>query len=188
MTDDNRVDDNMLNDAESKVLHVIGLFNRPVTTREIAAEMNITMAQTVLIFKRLVEKGNLVVYSSEQGKTKYYAPAASKSGLDAVLSQKYADIAGALERQYNELKDRNDKLENRVEKLYANVITLMGIFVAIFALIVININAVEGYIEKMPDIKKAFEALILLNTPLVIAIVVLVLLIKFIIISPNKKK
>ncbi len=180
-------DDTFLTDMERKVLEVISIYNRPVTVREIAEEINMPQQEILRLFKHLLKKGNIVEYSSEHGKQRYYSPTLSKTGLDAVLSQKYADFAGSLEKQYAEVKAENENLRQQIEKMYANILTLMGIFVAIFSLIIINVDAIGSFITTADNSDALFLSLLKLNIPLVISIAVLLVLIK-ILFSPKQKK
>lgn len=179
--------DATLTEIEQKVFQVISLLNRPVTIREISKEMNIPLAVAREVFHSLEEKGNIVAYASEQAKSQYYTPTASKTGLDALLSQKYVDMVGPLEKQYEDIKAENENLKQQVNKLYANILTLMGIFVAIFSLIVINVNAIGTYVITISTSEELFGALVKLNIPLTVAIVVLVLLIRFVLLPRPKR-
>lgn len=179
MSDNSYLKDSTLSEAEQKFLKVISLYNRPVTISEIAFELNVPIKVATRYFQSLLQKGNIVEYTSNGGKQRYYTPTLSKTGLDAVLSQKYADIAGSLEKQYADIKAENDNLRQQIDKLYANILTLMGIFVSIFSLIIINVDAIGSFMMNVDNSDVLFRTLIKLNVPLVTAIVVLILLIKF---------
>lgn len=179
-------EDNILNEAERKILQVITLFNRPVTVSEVSAELDMPIRRVQEIFSQLQKKGNIVVYLS--GNKRYYAPITSKDGLDAVLSQKYADIASSLENQYTEIKAENEDLRQQISRLYANILTLMGIFVAIFSLIVVNVNGMSIYLQKVTDSTDMFYVLLKLNIPLVLAIFFLVLMVKFLLSTSSKRR
>ncbi len=84
-------DEMMLSQTERKVYSIIEMFNRPVTVEEIAYEMGVETNTIARVFGSLVKKDKLVVYPSSSGKLDYYAPYNSKSGLNAVLSQKFVD-------------------------------------------------------------------------------------------------
>lgn len=179
MSDNSYLKDSTLSDIEQKFLRAISLYNRPVTVSEIATELGISSATVSRRFQSLLQKGNIVEYTANGGKQRYYTPTLSKTGLDAVLSQKYADIAGSLEKQYADIKAENDNLRQQIDKLYANILTLMGIFVSIFSLIIINVDAIGSFMMNVDNSDVLFRTLIKLNVPLVTAIVVLILLIKF---------
>lgn len=177
-------EDNTLNDAERKILQVITLFNRPVTIDEVSAELDLPFRYVQEVFSQLQKKGNIVIYES-RGR-QYYAPITSKDGLDAILSQKYADIASSLESQYAEIKDENEDLRQQIRGLYANILTLMGIFVAIFSLIVVNVNGIGIYLQTVADSTEMFYALLKLNIPLILAIFFLILMVKLLLNTLNR--
>ena len=177
--------DTILDEAERKILQVITIFNRPVTVKEIAEELNMSINSVRRYFLKLQQKGNIVAYTS--GNNRYYAPTTSKDGLDAILSQKYADIASSLENQYSEIKAENEELRQQISRLYANILTLMGIFVAIFSIIVINVNAIGIFLEDVADSTEMFYSLLKLNIPVLLAIFFLVLMIKFLFHTPVKR-
>ena len=177
-------EDNTLNDAERKILQVITLFNRPVTIDEVSAELDLPFRYVQEVFSQLQKKGNIVIYES-RGR-QYYAPITSKDGLDAILSQKYADIASSLESQYAEIKDENEDLRQQIQGLYANILTLMGIFVAIFSLIVVNVNGIGIYLQTVADSTEMFYALLKLNIPLILAIFFLILMVKLLLNTLNR--
>ena len=181
-------DEMMLSQVESKVYSIVELFNRPVTVEEIAYEMGMDDAIIARLFDSLVKKDKLVIYSPSTGKIDYYAPYNSKSGLDAVLSQKYADLIGPLQEKYNQAETEQKRLKDQLNSLYANIITMMGVFVAIFALIIVNINGIGLIIQPESSIKDAIIKLLMLNIPLLISIIVLILGIKWLTSTSKFKK
>lgn len=187
MDESTEMKENMeLNDIERKVIYVMKIYNRPVIVQEIADELDMSLKYTHKVINSLKQKGNVVGYSSSSVGKEYYALTNSKTGIDELLSQKYADIAGALEKQYMDIKRENEYLRKQINHLYSNILTLMGIFVAIFALIVINVNAIGEFVAKMETSKELFGALIKINIPLVGSILVLVLLIKLLLLPKRK--
>lgn len=178
MSDNSYLKDSTLSEIEQKFLKAISLYNRPVTVSEIATELGVSRPMVIHQLQSLLKKGNIVKYASQDGVQQYYSPTVSKTGLDAVLSQKYADIAGSLEKQYADIKAENDNLRQQIDKLYANILTLMGIFVSIFSLIIINVDAIGSFMMNVDNSDVLFRTLIKLNVPLLTAIVVLILLIK----------
>ena len=180
-------EDKFLNELERKILQVIMMYNRPVTVREVADELAISFSKTSRLFYDLVEKGNLVVFSSSNHRSKYYAVSNSKEAIDKTLSQKYVDLIEPLEKKYEEIKLEQAKLTEQLNGVYVQLITLMGIFVAIFALIIINVSAIGEFANSIADPIDLCKTLAVLNIPLVISLFFLTLLIKWVI-KPSKKK
>ena len=71
--------------------------------------------------------------------------------------------------------------------MYANLLTIMGIFVAIFALIVINIEAIGMFTSNVMSSTDLFWSLVKLNIPIVVTITILILLIKFLLYIPKQR-
>lgn len=107
-------EDKFLNELEQKILQVVMLYNRPVTVSEIANELAISQHRAALLFSSLVEKGNLVVFSSSNRRAKYYAVSNSKEAIDKELSQKYVDLIEPLEKKYEEIKLEQAKLTEQL--------------------------------------------------------------------------
>ena len=187
MNSDENFKDNTLSSIERKVLQVITVFNRPVSAEEIAYEMGMPKDIVLKILENLVNKGNVVIYQSKIGDQTYYTPLSSKSGLDSVLSQKYADMAAGLEKKYLEVRSENDILKAKIEQFYSNIITIMGVFIALFALIVINIEAIGMFVSDISDSSDLFWSLLKLNIPIIITIAVLLVLIKLLFRMPRKR-
>ena len=179
---------NELSEIERKVLKMIELYNRPVTTKEVSCELNIPMPLARKTMQKLMGKGNILLYSSGDGSANYYTPVNSKTGLDTVLAQKYADIAGPLEKQLEEVKQQNQKLEDQIRNIYANVVALMGIFVAVFALILTNVNLIGDITSILNEPCKMLLSIAIYNIPLVVAILVMTLMTKCVLKAISGKK
>lgn len=69
-----------------------------------------------------------------------YANNTSASFNDEINYLGYGKYEDAYNKQMRKIKIEVDKLENLENNLYANILTLMGIFVSIFSLIVVNVS------------------------------------------------
>lgn len=181
-------DDKFLDELERKVLQAIIMYNRPVTVHEIANELAIGLHRANIIFSKLIDKGNLIVLSSSKGRNKYYVASNSKEAIDKALSQKYVDLIEPLEKKYEEIRLEQGKLNEQLNSVYVQIITLMGIFVAIFALIIINVSSISEFVKNITDTMEMLKTLIILNVPLVSSLIILTGLIKWVIKPPKKKK
>ena len=90
-------------------------------------------------------------------------------------------------------KATNEILEKKVEQvrgemksLYANIISLMGIFVSIFALIVVNANITFSLTSE--NMREVFWGIIVMNVVVVVCILALLIGIRFILIGKLLKK
>ncbi|HZK62129.1 MAG TPA: HTH domain-containing protein [Anaerovoracaceae bacterium] len=196
----------VLND---KVLKVIEIYNRPVTAREIANEMDISMQTVYGAIQQLLREGKIEEYSSEDAslnnsaisrKINYYAVAQSNlpivdSRLDSLavltdkynsfskkLSQEYVNLDTEIREQTNLLEARVNELENSTKNIYASIISIMGVFVAIFSLIILNISVVSESING--STMDLLIKLVVLNIPLVGTIIILLFAVKYLIITP----
>lgn len=183
LTDEEKMNATM--ELKNKILKVMDIYNRPVTANEIAEELDVPLKLIKNIFTLLLSRGEIIEYSSKSGK-RYYEPASKKEDINETISQKYVDMASALEKQYEEIKEENEELRNQIDKLYSNMISLMGIFVAIFALVIINVDAINSFVSKVENAGELFLDLVVLNIPIIISIGTIIVLIK-IFILPKKK-
>lgn len=83
---------------------------------------------------------------------------------------------------YENLSNKIEKIDKNVNGLYANIISIMSIFVGIFALIAVNANIAFEITEE--NIRDVFLGIICTNIFVVICIIILLLGVKFIIINP----
>ena len=91
---------------------------------------------------------------------------------------------------YDDLEEKYDEISKNVNGLYANIISIISVFVAIFALITVNANITFKLTqENMYDV---FWGIIEVNIFVVICIVILLVVTRVLIINPllgkNKKK
>lgn len=83
---------------------------------------------------------------------------------------------------YEDLTVKIEGIDKYVNGIYVNIISMMAIFVAIFALITVNANIVFTLTEE--NAKNVFYGIIAMNIFVVICIIVLLFGVKFIIIKP----
>ena len=172
-----------------KMYRVVQLYNRPVTVKDISFEMNIPFETTYNAMKQLVESGKLTVITSdnpdERKRVKYYSIISEKT--DKIMEQKFATLDSALTQQKIETDKRLNELENATKSLYANMISIMGIFVAIFSLIVLNTEATKNWLPAETPFQDAVFKMMALNIPVVLAIIILLLAVRFIILRDFKR-
>lgn len=89
---------------------------------------------------------------------------------------------------YEDLIVKIEGIDKNVNGIYVNIISMMAIFVAIFALITVNANIVFTLTEE--NAKNVLVGIIVINIFVVICIIVLLFGVKLIIIKPllDKKK
>lgn len=80
------------------------------------------------------------------------------------------------------VEQKLDNLENKINSIYLNIISLMSIFVSVFALIVVNANI--SFELTQENIKNTFKGIIILNVFVIICIIALLIGTRLIIMSP----
>ncbi len=87
---------------------------------------------------------------------------------------------------YTDLKGKIDHIDKNVNGLYANIISIISVFVAIFALITVNANIAFTLTEQNMD--GVFTGIVVINLFVVICILILLIGVKLIIINPLIRK
>ena len=184
----------MTNNTIEKVAEVVRLFYRPVTASEISEAANLSRPTTLNALKILVENGRLEVIANT-ARRYYRIREDNKTKEEDYLEEKFARLDSALNErieQHNQRILRHEKRILQVEKntshFYGDMISIMGIFVAIFALIVINTNAIAGAFSAQNSLWENFLTLFVLNVPAVICILALLCGIRWIILRDFKTK
>lgn len=176
----------MASDVLEKVSEVVRLYDRPVSANDIAQASNLSHVTTLNALKALVSQGTIDLLSTEnQRYFQYHQPEKSKE--EENLEVKFAQLDEALNEKNEELDERINQVEKETAHIYANLISIMGVFVAIFTLIIINANAIAGTISQDEKIGGILLKLIVLNLPVAICIIALLLGIRFIILRDFKR-
>lgn len=96
---------------------------------------------------------------------------------------------GKYSDEYNKaikkIKNINEDLDKKVNKIYSDIITFMGIFISIFSIISINFQIFTG--DKQVSLDTICKNMIPINLSLCIVITILLMIVKLII-DYNKKK
>ena len=173
-------------DTLEKITETVRLFNAPVSMRQIAEATGYSLAITSRALAKLVSQGVLERVGS--GNTRYYQiRTAQKSKEEIDLETRFVELSEALDEKIARHDRRIERIEKETEHLYTNMISIMGVFVAIFALIVINANAVAGTISEDAKICDALLKLVVLNVPVVFCIIALLVGVRFIILRDFKR-
>lgn len=173
-------------DTLEKVTETIRLFYRPASAREIAEATGLSNTAVIVSLEKLINSG--IIETVKSGTAVYFQMSSSgKSIQEKNLDKRFVELDEALNEKIIKHAQRIERIEKETEHIYANMISIMGVFVAIFALIVINANAVAGTISQEKNICNALLKLIVLNLPVVICIIVLLVGIRFIILRDFKR-
>ena len=173
-------------DTLEKVTEVVRLFYRPASVNEISEAANLSRQSVLSALNTLVKDGTLEKVQS--GMTVYFqTSSAGKSDAEKNLEKRFVELDEALNEKIVKHNRRIERIEKETEHIYANMISIMGVFVAIFALIVINANAIAGTISADTKICDALLKLAILNIPVVICIIALLIGVRFIILKDFKR-
>ena len=88
--------------------------------------------------------------------------------------------------KHGELSDSFERMEHDIKDLYANILTLMGIFVAVFAFIAVNSNITFELTKSNQS--NIFWGIVVINIFVAVCIIALLFTLKFFIIRPLKKR
>ncbi|MDD3881725.1 MAG: winged helix-turn-helix transcriptional regulator [Eubacteriales bacterium] len=182
----------MLN-VEESVFNVLESAPDPLNLFEISQKLGISLSttnhciQNLLQNKKITEVGSKTDDSNR--KRRYYTVLKSVQTSLGDLEQMSLSIANTKvgsKELYIELKEKVEVVEENVNKLYINIIAILGVFVAIFSLITVNTSVlVNATILSNVDLLRKIG---IVNGSLVITIAALFLLIKYLIIIPQKRK
>lgn len=98
--------------------------------------------------------------------------------VKSAIAQETVDVKDG----YEDLSEKIERVDKNVNGLYANIISIMSIFVAIFALITVNANIVFKLTKE--DMQAVFLGIIAINVFVVICILALLMGVRRIIINP----
>lgn len=100
------------------------------------------------------------------------------NAVKSAIAQETVDVKDG----YEDLSEKIERVDKNVNGLYANIISIMSIFVAIFALITVNANIVFKLTKE--DMQAVFLGIIAINVFVVICILALLMGVRRIIINP----
>ena len=157
--------------------------NPPMTTKGISDELRITRGTAVRCVRDLVDQGIISEFEAKNSGKKYYYIEEEMSDKDTsdmrkVVTEETINAKDA----YKDLTEKYEKASKNVNGLYANIISIIAVFVAIFALITVNANITfELTTKNMYDV---FWGIVKINIFVVICIIVLLGATRILIINP----
>ena len=174
--------------AEERILDLLNE-KAPMTIRKIAEETSMSHSTCARVLAKLCEEDKIVkIQGSSSGRAYYLmnreATVADVSNMHIEIAKDTIDARDS----YEDLSNDMAKMKENVNGLYANLISIIAVFVAIFALITVNANiAFELTKENMCDV---FRGIIAVNIFVVVCIIALLIATRLIIVNPiiNGKK
>ncbi len=160
----------------------------PLTQKQIADTLNISVASCRINLQRLVDEGKVTQLSSQNNRRLYYFinKAATYKDVANMHSEIAKETVNAKDTS-EDLKEKYDEVNKNVNGLYANIISIIALFVAIFALITVNanINFASLQLENMYDV---FWGIVKINVFVVICIIAMLGATRILIINPLIKE
>ncbi|HIW82639.1 MAG TPA: winged helix-turn-helix domain-containing protein [Candidatus Acetatifactor stercoripullorum] len=170
-------------DIENEILDILEE-KGPLTTRQIVEQLNIAQSTCEMRLRKFVEEGKLLRISAKNSGKIYFA--LSKGGFTA---EEYDNLRDVIVKDtvdtkdaYEVLSEKIARIDDNVNGLFANMISIISILVAIFALITVNANIAFELTQE--NLQGVFVGIIAINVFVVICIVVLLICVKLIIINP----
>lgn len=162
----------------------------PLTIQQIAEQLDVLKSMCKTCVNNLVEEEKLFRIQAKNSGRMYYAlckggyTAEEYKNLRDVIVEENVDAKDA----YEELSEKIQKIDNNVNGFYANMISIISIFAAIFALITVNANIAFELTKE--NLQGVFVGIMVINLFVVACIIALLVCVRFIIINPilGKKK
>lgn len=185
-----------MSETSARVIEYMELIGRPLTIYEIAEELGMTTAVVTRTLRNLLESGKVKKYGANN-KRVYYAsinvPQSDEiqlktSELINELNQKYANLDSDLQSKSEILDKRIEEVENNTKNIYLNIISIMAVFIAIFTLVISNVEMLKEYITSNDTICDVVMKMAVINIPLLVVIFFILLMIRFLILKPLKDK
>lgn len=185
-----------LREVDMQILSLIKSGTAPQSLEEIGNELGKTRASIVNSIKRLEEEG-LITQVGNSKTRQYYIPVKALRKIDPKdlddFDKEIGNISANAKDQFEDIKEKTEHLEKRIKasdekmnQFYVNIISIMGVFVAIFALISINIKVVADVATTISC--AVILTCIVIDVSAVVVIGAMLLLLKWIINNPLKKK
>lgn len=175
--------------TEEKILDLLNE-KSPMQLKEIANVAGITNAACARVLAKLCQEDKIVEIQGSASRRMYYIPNRKATYKD--ISNMHIEIAKDTvdaKDSYEDLSNDMAKMKENVNGLYANLISIIAVFVAIFALITVNANI--AFTLTKENMCGIFSGIIVVNIFVVVCIIALLIATRLIIINPiikGKKK
>ena len=174
------------NELLNRVEDAINQFEHPVSTNDISFSLDLSKATILNALKELVNQGRIEIIYEGTGRYYQILKGQKEDGISK-LDERFAQLDDALTEKNKKTVERIEQAEKEISNIYANMISIMGVFVSIFSLIIINANAGSDIVSKAASMKEAIINLLILNLPVTICIIVLLLGIRWIILRDFRR-
>lgn len=167
----------------------------PMTVVSLASEFNSSKYTIERALDELITGGKVVKITPHNPNSNrtYYTSSKKMAEMKVKEDEKREDNNSNVTKEidqvivnakdnYDDLTEKIEQIDKNVNSIYVNIISMMAIFVAIFALITVNANIVFSLTEE--NASAVFEGIVTINIVVVICIIALLSGVRFIIINP----
>lgn len=156
------------------------------TVKDISIITNTSIVITKKILEKLCSDGKIERLETSRGI--YYIPIEGITyGQLEKMGSEINKVIYRAEDDTENVRDQIKGLEDDVNKIYSNFISLMSIFVAVFSLVLVNANIVFKITEQ--NIENFTRSVVIVNLSVCVCITIFVVLIRLIVLKPiNRKK
>lgn len=162
-----------------------------MTITNISEELGITKATCLTCLNDLIDKKIVYSFKTKNGRKTYYSIEEHTTVNDIENMRKVVkeETVNAKDA-YDDLEEKYNEVNKNINGLYANIISIISVFVAIFALITVNANITFTLTtQNMYDV---FWGIVKINVFVVICIIAMLGATRILIINPllgkSKKK
>lgn len=166
---------------KDKVYEKIKNSNEPLSFNEISDSLELSKVSTHKSLEQLIEEQKIKKITI--GSRSYYIAldegmtVAEFEKSKTIIMEKLAYSKG----NYEELEDKIQGIDSKVDGFYINIISIMGVFVAIFSLLTNNAKIAYDFSQSSLSIKDICIGIAVSNGILIFSIGVLLILIKILI-------
>lgn len=176
---------------EDKIVEYLKEKREPISLSELSESLNYTRASVARQIRLLQEKGIV----DRVGNERYSMWCLSENNggithgelakLKSIFNDNIADSKGASE----ELENKIFEVEDKINKIYLHIISIMGIFVTVFSLVISNAQRIYDASQCNYNICDLIKGILVSNISTVVVIFFLMLFIKlFFGVKKEKKK
>ena len=183
-----------LRESDKKILELINSENSPQSIKEISEQIGYAQSVVYGSLRKLENEGYITTVGTNRARQYYIsAKAAQKLGPDTLenVGKELNNITADAKGSYEDIKEKTEILDKKIQdfdgkmnQFYVNIISIMAVFVAIFALISINIKVVADVATTIS--RAAIWTCVIIDVSAVAVIGIMLWLLKLIIINPLK--
>lgn len=170
--------------SQSRILDLLIKENQPLTMEEIRDKVKIYSMQAISRALRELQGSDLIKSIRGRDVTYYLYYNSEKNKDIPKVENLINDEIVKIKDLFSELQKQINKADSKINNIYASIITIMGVFVAIFSLISVNARVVFDLTQN--NIYDVIWSVFAVNVVTVVSIIIL--LIGVHLITKNKKK